>query len=729
MLKKLIVLFCTVAIIATQAIYEPVLADPVRSYELWTQSPSITSGITNDELKIYKAMDQGQLDLYPLPLVGSNYYLAICEAQMTDGGWNSNQDTSNLYYYTLLATDTGFIIISKALANNEYYWDRGHSIVDISSQINASYYTSKGYEVPYYILNPSGKYSNTNYTEYDEYLFVTSSGRLYMRSENAEYGAEGYPLVYGGVLYMGFERYRSGSSSYYYYMADGSTKATQIVPQQFLNGSLIAGTSTNVSTTNVTTANGYTAYREGFGSNVTMPSYYKVPDTDNLYVAVSYPYTYNLTAAKYYYYNKVDVFKCVNNSMVLQKSFTQPTANTYQPSTTIKNLSGLDSASYTSKGYSTPKLLINSSLVVLQDGTIGSISLDAATYTSWNIATYNNKLGIIRNKNSSSYLYWKDSAGTYQYWQNLNYIYFDSAGTMVKDTDISLPVIYGGNSGQNGYYYSYSTFNAPNFSNLSVSAVNSWWGRCRSNVFPDGRYVVASWTGMGNSMYEIWYTIYNADGSVRATGPTGYSTTSSSVFDTMELIAFAVNNSKFLVSINEVDRDWSKEYYRIAVAEETNGTGEVTGGGSIGTKNIKPPDTADTEPIQNSIDFAQNDLPLGYNIKDNVIDGGKLDSSLRQQVNTIRLNDIVILKKSGYISGVQNTGISLSTYSNYDYSMGSSYIRMYSNGQNYQWYCYYPEQLYVGIYDKTFYVGDKTVYVTIKVIAPPTNSGSTTVVF
>jgi len=233
---------------------------------------------------------------------------------------------------------------------------------------------------------------------------------------------------------------------------------------------------------------------------------------------------------------------------------------------------------------------------------------------------------------------------------------------------------------------------------------------------------------MGNSMYEIWYTIYNPDNSVRATGPTGYSTTSSSVFDTMDLIAFAVNNSKFMVSINDVDRDWSKEYYRIAVAAESE-TGEITGGGSLGTKNITPPDDTDTEPVQPSIDFEQNDLPLGYNIRSNIIGSDKLDSGLRQQINAIRLNDVVILKKSGYISGFQNTGITLSSYSNYDYGLGSTYIRFYNSGQNFSWYCYYPEQLTAGTYNKTFYVGDKTIYVTVKVVAPPSNTGVTSITF
>ncbi len=299
---------------------------------------------------------------------------------------------------------------------------------------------------------------------------------------------------------------------------------------------------------------------------------------------------------------------------------------------------------------------------------------------------------------------------------------------MTKEADISLKCISGGNAGQNGFFPSYSSFTQPNFATPSYTKVSDWWGRCRSNVFPDGRYVMLSWMGMGGGLSELWYNIYNADNTLRATGPTGYSGSFASVFDTYPIAAFVVNNSKFIATLNMVERDWSKEYYRVAVVQESD-TGEITGGGQLGNKNIAPPDTTDTEPVQRTIDFAQEDLPIGYNIKNNVVGSNKLDSELRQQVNTIRLNDIVIVKKSGYISGTQNTGTTLSSYSYYDYSFGSDYIRIYSNGQNFLWYCYNPQSLTVGTYSKTYYIGDKTVYVTVKVIAPPANTGTTSVTF
>lgn len=502
--------------------------DKKTEYELWVESPYVTSGLTYNDLNIYRAQSIGELDLYPLSRLGSNYYLAICEEKNSDGGYSGKTKTSYLYCYIILVNNGDFIIISQQSLGEEYYWDRGVAIQNLASTVtNSTWYATQNSEVPYYVIEAQGKYSNYNYTEYYEQLIITSGGIIYRFSQNAEDGCEENATAYNGLLYATAYRYRSGSS-YPYYLVD-NIKAARLKPYMFQNGTVNYGTYMDVKTSEMTTANGYTIYKGSFGSNV------------------------------------------------------------------------------------------------------------STTSTS-----------II---------------------------------------------------GQNG------------------------------NTFPDGRSVSASWTGMGSSLYEIWYTIKNADGTTRSKGPTGYSTTFSSSFDTYDLMSIAVNNSKFVVCVNQVGHSFIKEYYRVAVVEETLSGEIIGGGGSIGTKNITPPNTTDTEPVQSSIDFAQEDLPLGYNIRNNVIDSGKLDSSLRQQVNSIRLNDIVILKKSGYVSGSQNAGVSLTSYSTYDYTFGSNYIRFYTNGQNFLWYCYYPETLAVGTYYKTFYIGDKTVYVTIKVIVPPTNNGTTTVVF
>ena len=155
-------------------------------------------------------------------------------------------------------------------------------------------------------------------------------------------------------------------------------------------------------------------------------------------------------------------------------------------------------------------------------------------------------------------------------------------------------------------------------------------------------------------------------------------------------MAFAVNNSKFVVCLADIGKSFLEEYYRVAVVQESD-TGEITSKVQLGEKNITPPDTSDTEIVQPKIDFGKEELPIGYNIKDNVIDSGKLESELREQVNAIRLNDIVILAENKFQSGSQNTGVTLGTFSKYEYSMGSTYIRLYTNGQYFRWYCNSPQ--------------------------------------
>ena len=191
-MKKLFAIMLCICMLTGTAAYADVTSVVAeKEYELWTQSPSITCGLTSDDVRIYKALDQNLLELYPLTLIGDNYYFAICSYKMTDGGYNGKSKTTQFYLYTLYATDTGFIILSKVTAGNEYYWDRGYCFVDISGKVNAAFYNNNNSEVPYYIVNPKGKYTNSNLDEYDEYFFITSSGKLYRMSENTEYGTEG----------------------------------------------------------------------------------------------------------------------------------------------------------------------------------------------------------------------------------------------------------------------------------------------------------------------------------------------------------------------------------------------------------------------------------------------------------------------------------------------------------------------------------------------------------
>ena len=500
-------------------------------YELWAEAPYVTSGITQQELNIHRAKSIGELELFRLSRLGSNYYFAICEDKTNYGGYNGNIKTSWLTVYILLVNGGDFIVLSSQSFSDEYFWDRSIRISNLASTVtNTAWYNSKNSEIPYYVIQPDGLYTHTYYTKYLEQIIITSTGRMYKFSTESERSCHEFPTAFNNILYMRVDRFYNGSSYNYYYTEDGA-RAARMTPYIFRNGIVSYDTASRIqpALSEITTANGYTVYVDNFQSNV---------------------------------------------------------------------------------------------------------------YTT-----------------SSNFL------------------------------------------------------------------------TTKSSIFPDGRRVEAYWLGKGNNMYEVWIRIYNANGTLRTNNPTGYTAVFGSASGAFGIVPVAINNSKFYLYDNRIGGTFLKEYYRVAVVEE-NISGEIQTGGSIGSKNISPPENTDTEPVQNIIDFAEKDLPLGFNIRENVIDSAKLNSSLRQQVNTIRLNDIVIIKREGYISGVQNTGVVLNSYSDYDYGFGSGdYIRFYSNGQNFLWYCYYPETLATGLYNKTFYWGDKMIYVTVKVIAPPNNSGVTSVTF
>ena len=728
-MKKIFAIAVCLCLLFTNTVLADTTVTPEKEYELWTQSPYVTCGFTNADMRIYKAYDMDVLELYPLSEVGDRYYLAVCPDQNSDGGYSGKTKTTDFYFYTIYATDDGFIVLSEASASNEYYWDRGYSFANIANQINTAYYTSNNSEVPLYILNPSGKYTNSNYSEYDEYFFITNSGKIYKMSEYVDSSTEGYPYIKDNILYRGQNKYYKSSSYYFYYLSDGSTKASNSKPIFFKNGSITYGTEEKIAVSEMTVANGYNMYTDGFASGA-MPEYAKIPGATNLYYTTQYIAEYNTTESAFKYNIKVCIYKLTGKNMSLQNIQTITTNNTSMSSFTCKSLASLDESYYTSNGYAAPKVLIGEYGIITLDGKVFPISLNSAIYLNYyHIGAYNNHLAVVRSYTGSDYIYHKNPAtGSNCYWQIINEITFDISGSMSLTADLELPISTTANTGQNGYFSAYRTWDNPSFTTISNIAVNTWWNRGLTNVFPDGRTVSAGWMGMGNGLAELWYDIYNEDGTLRATGPTGYSTYFSSSFDRYDMSAYTVNNSKFLVCIADIGRTFLLEYYRVAVVSE-NDEGEISGKAVLGKKNINPPSGADTEVIQSTIDFGQNELPIGYNIKNNVIDSDKLDVDLREQVNAIRLNDVVILKKSTYQSGFQNTGITLSTYSTYDYSLGSSYVRFYTNGQYFRWYCYSPNNLSTGTYEKTFTVGDKTIYVTIKVIQPPTNEGSTTVVF
>lgn len=727
-MKRLIAAILCLCTFGISAYAEPAKIETAAEYELWTQSPSLTCGLTGEEIRISKSYDLKCLDIYPLTEIGENYYLAICNHKMKNVGNKGNSKLTQHYLYTLYATDNGFIILSEGIPYNQYHWDSGFSFSCIKENLDMNFYMENSSEMPYYILNPRSKYVYSGDDEYDDYFIISDKGILYSMCENAEYGAGGYPYIKDKILYRGQERYKySNTSSRVYYMPDGTTPACVASPILLRNNQISYGSSNKIPKAEITEDNGYSLYKEGFTSNVYDKLYVPIPGSDNLYFTQIQKERISETGSKSYY-RQIDIYQLETNKMRYIKSSEIEGYSSYQ--TTYYSLENLDVSYYIKNELSVPAVLLGNSAVVMRDGSVAKIELDSSIYSSYNIGAYNNRLAIYRSYNGSNTIRERDpETNQYCYWQVINEINFNKNGKYKLTDDLKLKIELTATPEMNGYYSRYNYWNKPDFQELSGIKAGSWWGinRTLTNIFPDGRYVKSEWESLGGSVSEIWYYIYNKDSTLRACGPTGYSAGTSSD-DAQGLIAYAINNSKFIVTYESIGRLFAREYYRVAVVQESD-DGEITGKTQLGEKNITPPDTSDTEIIQPKIDFGQNDLPIGYNIKDNVIDTDKLEADLREQVNAIRLNDIVIVANDEYQSGGQNTGVTLGTFSQYDRSMGNGGLKLYSNGQYFRWYSTNPQNLREGTYNKSYTIGDKTVYVTFKIINPPSNDGSTTVVF
>jgi hypothetical protein len=131
-----------------------------------------------------------------------------------------------------------FIILSSKRLWQEYLWDQGIMINNLSDKVtNTGWYASKDSEVPYYVIQPKGLYTHSQYTKYLEQIIITSSGKMYSFSTNAQNSCQQFPVAYNNILYSRADRYQSGSSYYYYYV-DGSSsiRAVRMTPYLFNGG-------------------------------------------------------------------------------------------------------------------------------------------------------------------------------------------------------------------------------------------------------------------------------------------------------------------------------------------------------------------------------------------------------------------------------------------------------------------------------------------------------------
>ena len=398
----------------------------------------------------------------------------------------------------------------------------------------------------------------------------------------------------------------------------------------------------------------------------------------------------------------------------------------------------IDTAYYTDQGYEAPYYIINPHdkytytdweeyidyIFIGSNGSIARIS-DWCDYGQARYPMiYENKLYTGKNKyysNSRSYYYYLSDGTTKAVARTIIAIKNNDVVTVKADSYVEAASV----TSENGYRI-FSDGMSGN--TTGESSVKDWWFHYLDNKFSDGRYASGHWVGMGSGLYEVWYDIYSEDGTLLSTGASGFATYASSSFYTSELRAFVINDTKLILALADLDNSWFNEYYRASVVTE-NDAGIVEVPMPLGKKTILPPNNTDTVPANNSVDFTAEDLTLGFNIKNNIIGTDKFNPDLRGQINTIRLDGIVIVAKEGYTSGKQNVGVTLEAFDEYDYTFGNAPVRLYSNGQYFCWYCVAPEKLEEGTYNVSFSIGDLTVCAVVKVIIPPGNDSAATVVF
>lgn len=695
----------------------PVAAATKR--EVWASSPGITCGITEEEIMFNKAVHLGIARLYKLDAVGERYYLGVLEEQITDGGYNGKTDTSFLTYYSLLETEDSFIILGRTSVYNEYFWNRYEGVTNISNQIDTEYYTSRGYEAPYYIITPMGKYTNSRVDEYLEFIFIGSNGGIARISDWCDYGQARYPMIFENKLYTGQNAYYQSERSYKYYLSDGVTPATVRNIVGIKNNAIaIVSSATKVAATSITSANGYRTFSDGQSGNTNMETFYSFPGNEGKF------YRYKYVLKNGVYDLELTIYQNIEGHMTVIQEEVCSTGLTTKPNVTPYAISGLDESQYTSVGSSVPVLRFGD-IFVLKSGKMIRFEPDSS-YSGYELCIYNNRLATIRTYVNGAYLYYTDSNNNYRYWQRINYLNFTD-NEIIVDEDIDLVV--GTSTGLDGYYSNYYTFSGCSKIVVSGTAsIKEWWAHCLDNKFSDGRYVTGHWTGMGNSMYEIWYDIYDKDGTLVTTGASDFSTVASSALYTLPIKAFVINDTKIIMCLSTLSNSWANEYYRVAVVTE-NDEGIVEVPQPLGKKNLVVPEETDTEPVSDVVDFAADDLALGFNIKKDIIGTDKLTSKLREQVNSIHLSDITIVAKEGTVRGRWNTGITLPSYNYYDYSFGEEPIYIHTNGKTLNWSCANPENLTPGTYEKMYWIDGKGFYIIIKVIAPPSNDSATTVVF
>jgi len=691
----------------------------IKEFELWAMSPCITGGMTQEEMILQRAIQNNSATFYPLPELGENYYLAQTVGWFRNSGYSGKTDLALVRYYLLLMTDNEYIMLD----NKELYSDYTVANPIIYNLANKTVKPDKGDRAIYavYTYYP---YIHSSWTSWEECLFVTENKKLALKTEDNANDREtdNSPYLYEGKLYWGTVK-----TDYIY-----------LKPMYFENGWVTEGTNVYHTATEITEANGYfkmnNDYEDFDKYGQTESKYYNMPgNTDKLY-RISFEDSPQSTSSSYK--TKDMVVSLYEKTTGIPKRISQSRIYTNSTSSSIYEsehmaINNIDENYYKDMGYQVPRVIISGKYIIADDGTIGQLNLNTSIFYStsyYKFGTYKNRLVIVRYRNGSSYIVKPDADGVNRYFQVVNYIYINKKGEVSLGPDIELLAdSYSGHDPeQNGFYYNGSSFEK---STALVQQKNSrteeYFGTLKKNYFSDGRYVLGEWSYVGD-VCEFYYTIYSPEGKLIAYGPTGFRTNTS--VDDYEPFIIVESDSKFIVSSGNLTYSKIREFYKVASIKNSDDN-ETVVGGTLGKKNLNPGVETDTVPVETEIDFSKDDLPIGFNLKDNVVDADKLSSDVREQFNAIRLNDVVIIKDGNSIRDNQNTGTDLESYNQYDTSFGNEGIRIYTNGQKLYWYCSDTSGLDSGTYEKYYMIGNKIIYIRFKIVDKPDNSGVVTIQF
>ena len=696
---SIVICICTVlSIMPTVSASVQDVDTTVEEFELWAMSPCISGGMSREDLVFQKALQGNFVQFYDVPKLGARYKLAATYMPIYNTGPKGRDTFYDLTYYLLYVTDDGYEIISYANLLSDYM-NPGTYFADISDKIGEGQAGDK----PLYLMTGIGVYSYDSWSWWSEYIVLTDKKQLV---KYQEYQKSKTMTVYNGILY-----WTTPLTSGYYYLY-----------RLYFNGnscSLYSGVS--VASEDATAEKGFFSYATPFDNDTSNVLYNLIKEEDTFF---SYKTNGNYNVELNFFKRKNGDIERVETGQINSTEYM--TINNYS----FSNVTVNDKDYYRDRGYSVPCLILLDRYIITDTGVIARLRLDTSIYYStsyYQFATYKGRLAIVRYTNGRSYIVAPDETGTQVYWQAVNYVTVKPDGQIELSEDILLPMPYTTvpNEGQNGYYYSYSRFVAStDISYITGITAVEHFGRTKGNTFSDGKIASGSWRSNGAN-YEYWYYIYLPDGRLCATGPTGYYA-STSDYDPFIIVE---NDSKFVVGSYQPIDNHIREFYKVATVQNTD-TGEATlVGASIGRKNISSEIVTDTEPVQSIIDFSKDDLPIGFNVRDNVIDADNFTVDTREQFNSIRLSDIVILKNGRQQSGTQNTGSTLDAFNTVLSDFGNANIRFYTNGQNFGWTASDTTNLNTGTYNKYFVIGDKTVYVTIKIVDVPSSNGTTTVVF